>query len=207
MKKIAMGAVLLAGLVGGLTRAAQPASAPSTLPMESGTLATESGTPLAALADYNADMLKGDEKMLLARQHATTEDAKRLSIAVARSDARVGKFVATVADRFGESARTEVLKAFEDLGPEDVTASFVDGDLAELKNDKGELLLPLIRVDGRWLFDLDVMIARGGGKARPMLDSALARENVVKVLTQEMEAGRLKSAGEIAGRVKEALRE
>lgn len=159
--------------------------------------------PIDGLASYNRAMATGDERTMLARQHADTPAQQRLARVAARSDAMVAKLVSAVVARFGADAGPAVARAIGDVRVEDIRQTRVEGERAELLGEDGQRLVALVRVEGKWKIDL-TELAGDDDTARASTDNILRTLNLAKVLRQDVEAGRYASAAALVSAIEAA---
>lgn len=180
--------VLLSTLLGA-TQATRPTSQPS------------ASTPLEALRTYNKAMYAGDHETMLSLQHTTNDEEKRLARANARSDAGVAELVKAAVARFGVTAHDQVSKAIGDIREQDVKSTRIEGDKAILLDAGDEPLLHMVNVDGVWKLDLPGVTNGDATLTRLQADASLRNLNFVKVLRQDVDAGRFKTLDELTKRI------
>lgn len=142
----------------GVAAARQPAAPPAA---EGKKLSPEAEAVVATLRTYNEAMTAQDEKTMASVQHAATDAEKKLAEASVKMDLAVARLKNAAGEVFGEKAPSAVALAVRDISNDEIphaTVEFNGEDKATIMfgepSPVAGAAVKMIRVDGKWKFDL-----------------------------------------------------
>ncbi|HRK32384.1 MAG TPA: hypothetical protein PLD59_15070 [Tepidisphaeraceae bacterium] len=179
---------LVVALLATVARADTPATAPS----------TGDAAIMQTFRDYNAAMAVGDEPTMLSLQHAVSDDQKAIAKAMTGNDLSVGKLKAAVEGKFGADAAKQVAKAVGDVGNDDLEHAKIN-----LKGNKAMIAIggggiPMINVDGKWLFDMtEASIAPTPERTQALITTYEGRAKNFNIITAGVKDGKFDDIAQV----------